>query len=283
MKLNDFSYTISAKKGIFTLRLKTVPALAKSPRCFLNGPHIMANPIKLKCTVSSIINHDETVSTITMIPSRRPPNFKPGQFLHLALDPFDPTIGFWPESRVFSIASMPFDSEITLAYAVKEAFTKRMREELTVGKEVWIRLPYGNFSLAATHGEEIILVAGGTGITPFIAFILNELKSPSGMVLKLVYGVKKTELFLFMDILKMAMARLSGFKLFAFSEKINDNNIQLPINKGSLSFDTIWQAASAPLRATFYLSGPAIMISSFKAGLRESGVNPEKIKIDEWV
>ena len=154
------------------------------------------------------------------------PNFKPGQFLHLALDPFDPTIGFWPESRVFSIASMPFDPEITIAYAVKGSFTKRMREELTVGKEVWIRLPYGHFSLTATPDEEIILVAGGTGITPFIAFILNELKRPSGMLLKLVYGVKKTELFLFTDILTKAMSRLSGFKLFAFSEEIIDNNIK---------------------------------------------------------
>ena len=32
--------------------------------------------------------------------------FKPGQFLHLALDAFEPG-GFWPESRVFSIASAP--------------------------------------------------------------------------------------------------------------------------------------------------------------------------------
>ena len=242
----------------------------------------MANPIKLKCTVSSIIYHDEAVSTITMTPSRRLPNFKPGQFLHLALDPFDPTIGFWPESRVFSIASLPFNPEITIAYAVKGAFTKQMREELTVGKEVWIRLPYGHFSLAATPDEEIILVAGGTGITPFSAFILNELLRPSRMQLKLVYGVKKTNLFLFTDILTKAMLQLRGFKLLAFSEEIFDNNPQFSINKGSLSFDTIWQAASDPLRATYYLSGPASMISAFKAELKESGVNPEKIKIDEW-
>ena len=242
----------------------------------------MANPIKLTCTVSSIINHDEAVSTVTMTPSRRLPNFKPGQFLHLALDPFDPTIGFWPESRVFSIASMPFDPEITIAYAVKGAFTKRMREELTVGKEVWIRLPYGHFSLAATPDEEIILVAGGTGITPFIAFILNELNSPSGMLLKLVYGVKKTELFLFTDILTKALLKLNTFKLLAFSEEIKDGYMQFPISKGGLTLDTIWQAARDPARATCYLSGPAIMINSFKAGLKEKGADPEKIKIDAW-
>ncbi|MBN2108347.1 MAG: FAD-dependent oxidoreductase [Deltaproteobacteria bacterium] len=242
----------------------------------------MANPIKLKCIVSSIINHDDAVSTITMTPSRRLPNFKPGQFLHLALDPFDPTVGFWPESRVFSIASMPLDPDITIAYGVKGAFTKRMREELAVGKEVWIRLPYGHFGLAASPDEEIILVAGGTGITPFSAFILNELWRSSGMVLKLVYGVKKPDLFLFTDMLIEAMSRLSGFKLFAFSEEIYDNKMLFSINKGSLSFDKIWEAANDPASATFYLSGPVNMINSLKAGLKEKGINPEKIKIDEW-
>jgi len=242
----------------------------------------MANPIKLKCTVSSIMNHDEAVSTITMTPSRRLPNFRPGQFLHLALDPFDPTSGFWPESRVFSIASMPFDFEITIAYAVKGAFTKRMREELAVGKDVWVRLPYGHFSLAANPDEENILVAGGTGITPFRAFIVNELQRSSGMVFNLIYGVKKPELFLFTDILAEAIARLRGFKLFAYSEEIYDNKMRFFVNKGSLSLDAIWQAANDPASATFYLSGPANMINSFKAGLKAKGINPEKIKIDEW-
>ena len=41
---------------------------------------------------------------------RRCPLFKPGQFLHLAIDPYDGA-GFWPESRVFSIASSPRDRD----------------------------------------------------------------------------------------------------------------------------------------------------------------------------
>jgi len=67
----------------------------------------MSNPISIQSKVLSVIHHDDTVSTITLKPSRRLPNFKPGQFLHLALDPYDPTVGFWPESRVFSIAATP--------------------------------------------------------------------------------------------------------------------------------------------------------------------------------
>ena len=242
----------------------------------------MANPIKIKCNVSSINNHDDTVSTVTLKPFRRIPNFQPGQFLHLALDPFDPTIGFWPESRVFSIASTPLDPELTIAYAVKGAFTKRMREELAVGKEVWVRLPYGHFNLAASADDEVVLIAGGTGITPFIAFILNEMHRPSGMILKLVYGVRRPELFLFPDILIQAMYRLNGFKVLSFSEDGRHNNNQFPVDEGSLSLDKIWQVVVEPRKAIFYLSGPVAMISAFNAGLLGSGVNPGKIRIDEW-
>jgi len=228
------------------------------------------------------MHQDDAVSTVTLKPSRRLPNFKPGQFLHLALDPYDSTIGFWPESRVFSIASTPFDPEITIAYAVKGAFTKRMREELIIGKEIWIRLPYGHFYMSASPDEEIIMVAGGTGITPFISFISNEMHRPSGLSLKLIYGVKKSELFLFLDILTQAISNLSGFKLLAFCEDGRESHSRLPVGKGSLSLEKIWQAVDNPMKAIFYLSGPVAMINSFKTGLSGKGIKPEKIRIDEW-
>ncbi len=241
----------------------------------------MATPIKIPCTVAAVIEHDAAVSTVTLRPARRLPNFKPGQFLHLALDPFDPTIGFWPESRVFSIASLATDPEVSIAYSVKGPFTRRMRQELSAGKEVWIRLPYGHFSMAAGV-HETVLVAGGTGITPFIAFILNELKRPSGAVLSLVYGVRKPELLLFTDILQRAASQLAGFKLLAFSEEIDTVTAPFHLRPGSLSFDELWAAARDPQAATFYLAGPAAMISTFRAGLGEKGVDPANIKIDEW-
>lgn len=243
----------------------------------------MANPVKIKCAVSAIVNHDDTVSTITLKPSRPLPNFHPGQFLHLALDPFDPRGGFWPESRVFSIASLPSGPELIIAYAIKGAFTQRMREEIEVGKELWIKLPYGHFSLTPSpQQEEIILVAGGTGITPFIAFLLNEMRRPSRMKLKLVYGVKKPHLFLFTDILMRVVSNRNDFKLLSFSEELWYEKGHFPISEGSLALDKIWQAADDPTKATFYLSGPIVMISTFKEGLLGKGIKPENIRIDEW-
>jgi NAD(P)H-flavin reductase len=103
----------------------------------------MPAPQRIRCQVEAIATHGEHIYTVDLRPERRVPAFRAGQFLHLALDEHDPS-GFWPESRVFSIASAPAQRErLQIAYSVQGRFTARMEIELAVGKSVWVKLPYG--------------------------------------------------------------------------------------------------------------------------------------------
>ena len=242
----------------------------------------MSTPIKIKCTVSSIDAHSDSVFTVKLKLARRLPRFKPGQFLHLALDSYDSTGGYWPESRVFSIASAPFDSEITIAYAVKGKFTLRMKEELEVGKDVWVKLPYGHFVVSSAPDEEVMLVAGGTGITPFIPFLLKEINNPSVEKISLVYGVRRPELLIFDDVINKALSNLNGFRFYAFCEDSVSTISQFPVKEGSLTIDSILRATTDPAKAVFYLSGPVEMINTFKKGLKDTGINDTNIRVDEW-
>ena len=242
----------------------------------------MSTPIKIKCTVSSIDTHSDSVFTVKLKLTRRLPRFKPGQFLHLALDSYDPTGGYWPESRVFSIASAPFDSDITIAYAVKGKFTLRMQKEIDIGKDVWIKLPYGHFVVSSAPDEEVVLVAGGTGITPFIPFLLKKINNPSGEKISLVYGVRRPELLIFGDVITDALANLNRFKFFPFCEETADTKPQFPMEQDRLTMDAILQATTDPTKAVYYLSGPVEMINISKKGLKDTGINETKIHIDEW-
>jgi len=242
----------------------------------------MSTPLKIKCKVLSIDAHGDSVFTIKLKPARRLPRFNPGQFLHLALDSYDPTGGYWPESRVFSIASAPFDSEIIIAYAVKGKFTLRMKEELEVGKDVWVKLPYGHFVVSSAPDEEVILVAGGTGITPFIPFLRKEGSNPSGEKISLIYGVRRPELLIFGDVIADALSNLNGFRFHAFCEDCANAVFQFPMEQGRLTIDAILRATTDPTKAVFYLSGPVEMITTFKNGLRDTGITDTKIHIDEW-
>src|SRR5690349_497550 len=106
-------------------------------------------PQKVRCTIRQVIDHGERVYTVFLKPDALAPRFRPGQFLHLALDPYTPG-DFWPESRVFSIASAPEDRDLLrITYAVKGKFTTRMESEIQVGRQVWVKLPYGEFTISS--------------------------------------------------------------------------------------------------------------------------------------
>src|SRR6266581_6096825 len=112
----------------------------------------MAVTQKLDCVVERVVAHGDRVYTVSLRPKRPVPRFRAGQFLHLALDPYDAT-GFWPESRVFSIASPPAERDLVrITYAVHGRFTARMERDVAEGKEVWIKMPYGDFVIER-HAE----------------------------------------------------------------------------------------------------------------------------------
>jgi len=229
----------------------------------------MANPIKVLSTVRSIEDRGEGVYLVTFGLPARATKFHPGQFLHLTLDPFDPTTGFWPQSRVFSIASEPRLDHVTVVYSVKGTYTRRMEAELKVGKEVWLKLPYGDFVIdeGLLKVGPVVLVAGGTGVSPYIPFLLQP-RSHSGTV-HLYYGVRREEHLLFSHELEK-LTREPWFQRHLVVGQL-------------LSIDSMKADLGAQFgHANFFLSGPPIMITSFKAELLARAISAQQIHIDEW-
>jgi len=111
----------------------------------------MSLPRKIRCAVESVVDHGGRVYSVELKPDRPIPVFQPGQFLHLTVDEFDPA-GFWPESRVFSIASSPTErNRLRICYSVKGRYTQKMERAIAVGREVWIKLPMAILSSSPTR------------------------------------------------------------------------------------------------------------------------------------
>jgi len=245
----------------------------------------MATPQKLRCQVNKITNHGDHVCTVDFAPERPVPRFKPGQFLHLALDDYDPS-GFWPESRVFSIASSPTQRNyLKIAYSVRGRYTTRMENELQEGQWVWVKLPYGDFVIR--DAINVVLLAGGTGITAFIAFI-NGLTNEFHNNIFLAYGARKPELLLYRDLIDAKAGTNNGFHAFYFVETDNKNKSgstkgQSPeFFTGCLSLETIWNQLENPREATYYIAGPPAMIQTLTGNLLKKDISQEMIKVDAW-
>ncbi|MGV8059914.1 MAG: FAD-dependent oxidoreductase [Smithellaceae bacterium] len=245
----------------------------------------MATPQKLRCLIDKITDHGDHVYTLDLKPERPAPRFKPGQFLHLTLDDYDPS-GFWPESRVFSIASSPNQrNHIKISYSVRGRYTTRMENELNEGRWVWVKLPYGDFVIKDT--KNVVLLAGGTGITAFIAFIESYTASCNSVYL--AYGARKPELLLYRDVIDAKACTNDGFNALYFSESDNRSDVgsvtvcQSPeCLIGCLSLEKIWSRLESNSESKYYIAGPPSMIQALTANLRNKGIGPEKIKIDAW-
>jgi len=185
----------------------------------------MATPQKLRCLVNKITDHGDHVYTADLAPERPLPRFKPGQFLHLTLDDYDPS-GFWPESRVFSIASSPAQrNDLRISYSVRGRYTARMENELQEGRMVWVKLPYGDFVIR--DANNVALLAGGTGITAFTAFLENLMSEHPSMVY-LVYGARNHNLLIYRDMIENQVSRITKLKTFYFTENFQPEDKSQP-------------------------------------------------------
>ncbi len=236
---------------------------------------------KIKCVVRHIYNHGNRVFTLALSPEKDLPVFRPGQFLHLAVDDYDPS-GFWPDSRPFSIANSPTNgSQLMISYSVIGKFTSRMEKELAEGNTVWIKLPYGDFVI--DNAEKVVLIAGGTGITAFSAFI-ECLKPESNQNVYLFYGARNENLLIYKDMLAKVAKAVPNFHLQYFVEsapqRITINGF-LPVI-GKLDIPRIMGKIVNPITAVYFLSGPPLMLSRFSNDLNSLGISTKQIRIDAW-
>jgi len=227
----------------------------------------MPTPIKTLATVHHIINHGEGIYTLQFKVPPRATRFKAGQFLHLTLDPFDPVEGYWPESRVFSIASKPGGDILEIVYSVKGRYTKRMSESLHEGSEIWLKLPYGDFIVDRFIKPECtsVLVAGGTGISPFIPFLLNRMEREDNSPMILYYGIRDWDHYLYREVVE----RLPS-------------DTQVSVVSGLFNVEAICTEIAAQKHAVCFVSGPPVMIKHFQTTLKTKGFPAESIIIDAW-
>jgi ferredoxin-NADP reductase len=224
---------------------------------------------KIPCVVRDVTDHGEHVYTVELEPVMAVPQFKPGQFLHLAIDPYDGA-GFWPESRVFSIASSPRERDrLTITYAVKGAFTTRMERELVPGATAWVKLPYGEFTIDPS--TDVVLFAGGTGVTAFTAFLQSLTPDLASRVL-LFYGARTPELFVYGALARACASEVPSLTCHLVSEE----------TQGRLEVDLAWPAIAPLHDPVFYLSGPPMMLTALTRQLRGRDVSPDRIRTDAW-
>ena len=245
----------------------------------------MAQPIRFQATVEQVTHHTADVVTYRLRAFKRLPRFIPGQFIHLTVEPFDPA-GFWPESRVFSVANAVADRRtVELTISRQGAYTRKILDQLQQGDQVWAKGPYGDFTIDASHGyRRAVLIAGGTGITPFCAFMDAALAEGALPIEQatLHYGAQNAGLLIYRPLADRCAAEVPGFQVSYHAEQQADET-DPHIQAGRIDLDQVLADTAEPEATAFYLSGPKSMIDAFRDALTgRHGLAPEQVLIDAW-
>ena len=97
-------------------------------------------------------------------------SFKAGQAADLTLlNP--PETDSEGNIRTFSIASPPFEDQLTFATRMRDTAFKRSLKVVPIGTEIHIGPPTGSFTLHKNASKPAVFLAGGIGITPFLSVV----------------------------------------------------------------------------------------------------------------
>lgn len=165
--------------------------------------------------------------------------------------------------RSFSITSAPADELIEMGvkfYEPSSQFKTALRS-LKEGDEIIANQVAGEFLLPKNESTPLVFLAGGIGITPFIAMLRYMLATNKKWPIDLYYFVSDESEIAYKSVLKAAVA--SGV------------TIHMRVGRDARLTD---KDIAKHSKAEYYLSGPPGLINAYKAQLKGSGV--KEIHVD---
>ncbi|WP_326955161.1 ferredoxin reductase [Amycolatopsis sp. NBC_01286] len=102
--------------------------------------------------------------TLTVQPSRAWPGFTAGQYVRLQV-----SIDGVRRTRCYSPCGSQYTGELEFTIKEQGLVSGHLNREIGVGSVVGLSTPDGTFTLPATRPERVLLIGGGSGITPVLA------------------------------------------------------------------------------------------------------------------
>ncbi len=221
--------------------------------------------------VIDIRNENEQVFTLVLQPQKNWPSFIAGQFIELQVE-----INGTKYTRIFSLSSPPSyfkDNqliELTIRQQAQGKVTPWLAKLLSVGSSVRISAAQGDFvlpDLSQSEKQTILLIAGGSGITPFRSFIHHLADEFTNQDIHLIYY-------------NHSIQPLFNKEWQALTEVMPNLKVHLidTHSQGRITKKHIKQCCPDYINRMIYLCGPHGLITTSREILLQSGVKTENIK-----
>ncbi len=195
-----------------------------------------------------------------------------------------------PVVRTYTISTAPNGDYYRLSIkrvSDDAVCSKYFHDHLTVGSRIEALAPRGKFVLDATSERPVVLLSGGVGITPMIAFAdaLLEKGRTSGTFrpLHFIHQARNGRVAAFNKHLRAAAAEHPSMRVHVrLSEPCETDEAGATHESvGRVDADFVASLVE-PAECDFYLCGPPGFMQSLYDGLTAKGVPPERIRFESF-
>ncbi len=204
-----------------------------------------------------------------------PFHFKPGQFLTVSIDG-----GAEAVQRCYTIASSPSDAGFCEITVKRDGIGSAALHDLFMaGSRLAVSGPMGSFTFDGESANEIVLIAGGVGITPLMSKIRYLVSRNWNGKIDLIYSVKTRRDIIFRDELVELQRAFPALKVHLTMTSADDTWTGA---RGRLSPDSIQSAVPDIAGRTVHICGPTAMAGSVQQMLHQLGVEASLIQIEAF-
>jgi ferredoxin-NADP reductase/DMSO/TMAO reductase YedYZ heme-binding membrane subunit len=202
----------------------------------------------------------------------------PGQFLTLRLN-----LDGREVRRSYTIASSPTRTaycELTIKREEEGLVSRHLHDVVREGATFSVSAPAGRFTFTGAEAEDIVMIAGGVGITPLMAKIryLTDLAWPGKI--HLVYSVKTERDIIFRSELNELQRRFRNLKVDVTVTR--EASVEWTGKRGRLSAAMLMNIVPDIAKSRVHLCGPTEMVEPLKKALRELGVAEGQMKSEAF-
>jgi ferredoxin-NADP reductase len=179
-------------------------------------------------------------------------------------------------TRTFTIASAPHEPELMIATRMRDSAFKRFLGAAEPGTKVEMEGPLGIMVLHEDASRPAVFLAGGIGITPFLAMVRDAAKRKLPQRITLIYSNRRPQDAAFLAELE----RLQGPKL-----RLVTSMTDAPEWRGEkrrIGRELLAEHVSDLRAPVYYFAGPPAMTMAVQGMLKELGVSEDDMRSEEF-
>lgn len=221
------------------------------------------------------INHlsESTLSFTVAGDQVRAMHFLPGQYVNVVVPGSDQT-------RAYSFSSMINETDESVSFLIRIVpdglMSSYMARQASVGDSITLRGPYGSFYLRDIR-RPVLMLAGGTGLAPFLAMLEKIQRDGTEYPIHLIYGVTHDTDLVELEKLEAFAAAIDQF---TFSACVASEDSTWP-QKGYVT-NHIESAHLNGGEVDIYLCGPPPMVEAVNQYIQEQGIQPVSFHYEKF-